>query len=49
MLASAPVQEGSLLLQVPERLMLTANSALASKHCGKLVREAELSEWQVGV
>jgi hypothetical protein len=35
------------LLQVPEKLMLSANTALSSKHCGKLVKQAELSEWQV--
>jgi hypothetical protein len=38
-----------ILLQVPEKLMLSANTALSSKHCGKLVRAAELSEWQVRV
>jgi len=48
MLAAESVQEGALLLQVPEQLMLSANTALKSKLCGKLVRDAELSEWQVG-
>lgn len=38
-----------LLPQVPEKLMLSANTALSSKHCGKLVKQAELSEWQVGL
>lgn len=49
MLASQPIAAGSLLLQVPERLFLTANTALRSKQCGKLVRAAELTEWQVRV
>lgn len=49
MLAAQAVAEGSLLLQVPEKLMMSANTALKSKHCGKLVRDAELSEWQVCV
>lgn len=46
MLAAQEVAEGALLLQVPEKLMLSASTALSSKHCGKLVRVAELSEWQ---
>lgn len=49
MLAKEAIAEGSPLLHVPESLMLTANTALKSKHCGSLVKAAELSEWQVGM
>ncbi|KAF6255861.1 hypothetical protein COO60DRAFT_168180 [Scenedesmus sp. NREL 46B-D3] len=46
MLAAAAIQEGQVLLQVPESLFMTANTAVRSKLCGKLVKAAELPEWQ---
>jgi hypothetical protein len=47
MLAAAAIEEGQVLLQVPESLFMTANTAVKSKLCGKLVKSAELPEWQV--
>jgi len=47
MMAAAAISEGQVLLQVPEALFITANKALNSKHCGRLVRSKELPEWQV--
>jgi hypothetical protein len=47
MMAAAAIQEGQVLLQVPETLFMTANTAVKSKLCGKLVKAAELPEWQV--
>jgi hypothetical protein len=47
MMAAAAIQEGQVLLQVPDLLFMTANTAVKSKLCGKLVKAAELPEWQV--
>jgi hypothetical protein len=47
MLAGEPLEPGRLVLSVPEALFMTANSGVASTHCGQLIREAALSEWQV--
>lgn len=47
MVAAGDIQEGQVLLQVPEALFMTANTALKSSLCGKLVKSAELPEWQV--
>jgi hypothetical protein len=47
MVAAAAIQEAQVLLQVPDTLFMTANTAVKSKLCGKLVKAAELPEWQV--
>jgi hypothetical protein len=47
MMAAAAIQEAQVLLQVPDTLFMTANTAVKSKLCGKLVKAAELPEWQV--
>jgi hypothetical protein len=47
MVAEEHVLQGQPLVQVPSRVMMTWDSARGSALCGQLVKDVELTEWQV--
>ena len=47
MVTEEHVLRGQVLVQVPSAVMMTWETAKQSPHCGKVVTEAGLTEWQV--
>ncbi|KAJ9520185.1 hypothetical protein QJQ45_030112 [Haematococcus lacustris] len=48
MFTEAPVQRGQVLVRVPHRLMMTAESACQDREYGPLLAGGAATEWQVG-
>ena len=48
MVTEEPVLRGQVLVQVPSSVMMTWDTARESPLCGQVVKEAQLTEWQVG-
>ncbi|GLI66009.1 hypothetical protein VaNZ11_009712, partial [Volvox africanus] len=46
LVACEPVRRGQILVRVPRRLLLSPETARASKACGRAIRDAGLNEWQ---